>query len=192
MANVIRVNGFKPVKHLDGSPWNGQTEKFATAAGDATPIFIGDLVKLAATGEAATGIRTVTKAAVGDAVIGAVVGIMIDPTNLNTPQYRKASVAQYVFVSTAPDTVYEANVNGAFTSTTVGQNANHIDAGGSTSTGASGESVDATTIAITATLTLKIYDAVQRVDNDPTLANSRLLVSINNHQLASGTGTAGV
>lgn len=192
MANTIRINGFKPVKHLNGSAWNGQTETFATLASDATAVFIGDLVKIAATGEAATGIRSVTKASVGDAVVGAVVGIMIDPTNLNTPQYRKASVAQYVFVSTSPDTVYEANMNGSFTNTTVGQNANHIDAGGSTSTGNSGESVDATTIATTATLTLKLYDAVQRVDNDSTIANSRVLVSINNHQLASGTGTLGV
>lgn len=191
MANVSRVNGFQPVKHLNGSQWNGQVTRYYVPATDATAIFQGDLVKIAGTADA-NGVRGVTKASVGDAVVGAVVGFDVNPLNLNTPQYRAASVATYVYVADAPDTVFEAQVSGAFAATDVGLNANHADAGGSTSTGNSGETVDGSTKATTATLTLKIYDYVQRVDNDATSTNGKLLVSINNHQLASGTGTLGV
>ena len=46
MANVSRINGFKPVKHLNGSPYNGQANIYEVPAGEAVPVFVGDLVKL--------------------------------------------------------------------------------------------------------------------------------------------------
>jgi hypothetical protein len=67
-----------------------------------------------------------------------------------------------------------------------------VDGGGSTVTGFSGEQADSTTVATTATLPLKIHGAVQKVDNDITSTNVKILVLINNHQLSGGTGTAGV
>ena len=46
MANASRINGFKPVKHLNGSPYNGQANIYEVPAGEAVPVFVGDLVKL--------------------------------------------------------------------------------------------------------------------------------------------------
>src|SRR5690242_3946537 len=103
MANVSRVNGLRPVKHVDGSPWNGQLNRYYVAAADGTAIFQGDLVALAATIDA-VGVPGVTKlAAPGTAAaVGVACGFSINPLNLNSPQYRPASTAMYVLVSDAP------------------------------------------------------------------------------------------
>lgn len=216
MANVSRVNGFRPVKHLDGSPWNGQLNRYFVSGSDATAIFQGDLVKLAAVSDtqgqvvptnsgigAIGGTQGATKFIAGTdtASCGVMVGVAINPLNLNTPQYRLASVATYILVADSPDTVFEAQVD----STTGGGNTGGVvaaanfnknyavsDAGGSTTTGQSGMQVQASSAATTATLTLRAVGARQQVDNDITSANVKMLVLINNHQFAGGTGTAGV
>lgn len=190
MANVSRIHGFVPAKTGIGAAWNGQLTKYYVPAGDSTAIFVGDLVKIS--GEAdANGVRGVTKASIGDAVVGAVVNVEYDMVNLNTPQYRPASTARYVYVADDPATIYEVQASGTVSATVVGQNANHADAGGSTVTGQSGETVNLATAATTATLTLKILDFVQSPENEVG-ASAKLRVKINNHQLASGTGTLGV
>jgi hypothetical protein len=191
MANVSRVNGFKPIKHIDGSPFNGQLTTYFVPASDATAIGIGDLVKFAAVSDA-NGVRGVTKCAVGDPSIGAVCGVNFNPLNLNLPEYRAASTAGYVLVSDAPDVVYEAQVNGILAATSFSKNFNHVDAGVSTTTGFSGEQIDNTTVATTATLTLKMVGAKVSPDNDITVTAPKAYVIINNHQLSGGTGTAGV
>src|ERR1700743_3207401 len=45
MANVTRINGFKPVKHFNGSPFNGQANIYQVPVGESIPVFIGDLVQ---------------------------------------------------------------------------------------------------------------------------------------------------
>lgn len=215
MANISRVNGFRPVKHLDGSPWNGQVNRYFVAASDATAIFNGDLVKLAAVSDTAgqtvipgvasiggTQGATAFVAGTDSAAVGVVVGFMINPLNLNNPQYRLASTAMYVLVSDAPDTIYEVQVD---TSTypsgsagiigTAGFNKNYNvsnAAGGSTVTGLSGMLVQTSSAATTATLPLKAVGAKQAVDNDITSQFAKLLVMLNNQQFSGGTGTAGV
>lgn len=193
MSNVSRVNGFRPARHVDGSPWNGQLTKYFVSGSDATAIFNGDLVKLAAVSDA-TGVQGVTKFVAGtdSAAVGVVVGVAINPLNLNNPQYRLASTATYVYVSDSPDTMYEVQADTAISATGFNKNINVQDAGGSTTTGVSGETVQVSTINTTATLPLKIMGASQKVDNDITSAASKVLVMINNHQLSGGTGTAGV
>jgi hypothetical protein len=52
--------------------------------------------------------------------------------------------------------------------------------------------LDAATVATTATLPLKIVGFSQRVDNEVGNASAKVLVKLNNHQFNSGTGTAGV
>lgn len=205
MANVSRVNGFRPVLHIDGSPWNGQVTRYFASASDGTAIFQGDLVKLSTASDtqgqtvipgvgAIGGVPGVTKFVAGTdtAAVGVAVGFTINPLNLNSPQYRAASTASYVLVADAPDTVFEVQYTGTIAATSFNKNANVTDAGGSTVTGQSGETVDGTTVATTATLPLRIHGAIQRVDNDITAANPKVLVYINNHQLNAGTGSAGV
>lgn len=202
MANVSRVNGFRPVKHVDGSPWNGQVNRYFVAASDATAIFQGDLVKLAAVTDIAGavvagtvtigGTQGATKFVAGtdSSAVGVMVGVAINPLNLNTPQYRPGNTATYILVADAPDTVFEVQSSVAPTPTDLNLNAQVTDAGGSTTTGQSGETV--TGFATTATLPLKLMGARQQVDNDITSANYKVLVMINNHQYSGGTGTAGV
>jgi hypothetical protein len=191
MANVSRVNGLRPVKHVDGSPWNGQLNRYFVPASDGTAIYQGDLVKLGGAVDS-VGVPSVAKFVAGtdSAAVGVAVGFSINPLNLNSPQYRAASTAMYVLVADAPDTVFEIQSSVAATPTTLTQNAQVADAGGSTTTGQSGMSI--TSFATTATLPLKALGASLRVDNDITSNNYKVLVAINNHQLNGGTGTAGV
>jgi hypothetical protein len=214
MANVSRINGFRPVKHVDGSPWNGQVNRYFVAASDATAIFNGDLVKLAAVSDTqgqtvipgvpsigGTQGATAFVAGTDTAAVGVAVGFMINPLNLNTPQYRTASTAMYALVVDDPTVIFEAQVD---TTTYPGGSAGIIGAagfnknysvtnagGGSTVTGLSGMTVGLSTAATTSTLTLKAMGASQKVDNDITSQNAKLLVLINSHQL-NGTGTTSV
>lgn len=202
MANVSRINGFRPVKHLDGSPWNGQVNRYYAASTDATAIFNGDLVKLAAVTEqpgavllggfnaTVGGTQGVTKFVAGTdtTAVGVAVGFMINPLNLNSPQYRTASTAMYVLVADAPDTVFEVQSSNAVV-TDFNTNAQVTDAGGSTVTGFSGETVSA--FATTNTLPIKLVGALQKVDNDITSVNYRVLCIINNHPYNNG-GAVGV
>ena len=192
MANFSNPNGFRPVKFLGGSAWNGALETFYVPASDATAIGVGDPVKISGLSDA-VGIRAVTKASVGDAIVGTMVEAQYNPANLNTPNYRPASTAGYVVVCTDPNTLYEAEVSGTVAVADVGLNVNHVDSlGANPVTGSSRALVDGSTKATTATLTFKIIEVNQKVNNDGTQASARLLLKINNHQLSTGTGTLGV
>ena len=63
MANTSKINGFKPVKHITGAPYNGQMNIYEVPAGEAVPVFIGDLVKLS--DSAATSFYPAVEAVVG-------------------------------------------------------------------------------------------------------------------------------
>lgn len=209
MANTSKINGFRAVKHVNGSPYNGQANIYFIPSTDAAAVFVGDPVKLATDGNT-VGIQNVTRATAGAAVLGVVVGVIntkLDPVSgsltggsisLDTPQYRPASTAQYVLVADAPDVIYEVEAGTgasayAFLVADIGLNADAYLAGaGSTSTGNSSCTLDMSTKAATATLQFKIMGTVQRPDNEPTGNYTKVLVKINNAQLSSGTGTAGV
>lgn len=209
MANTSKIRGFIPVKHVNGSPYNGQSNIYATAAADGTALFVGDPVKLAADGNA-QGIQLVTKATAGAAVLGVVVGVIntkLDPIagtmsggsiSLDTPVYRPALTAQYVLVCDAPDVVYEveavtgSNASYSFAVADVGQNADLATVAGSTVTGTSAAALDMSTKNTTPTLQWKVLGVVQRPDNEITGASTKVLVKINNAQMAAGTGTAGI
>ena len=107
--------------------------------------------------------------------------------------YRAASTNRYCLVADDPDQVFEVQTsNGTPAGLDVGQNVEMADAGGSTTTGASGITADVGTLGTGATIVLKVLAFVPRPDNDNTLTNAKYLVKINNHQLAASTGSAGV
>jgi hypothetical protein len=184
---------------MNGVQWNGQANLYSVPASDATALYVGDLVKML-TGGDANGVPQVTKAlaadngATGSVVVGAIVGFVVDPTNLNTPQFRAASTLRYMWVSDDPRILYEVGDNGTAGVNAVGKNANIVATNaGSTTTGASGMELDASTVATTAGLVLRIVQFAPRVDNDPTSANARILVHINKHTYADdAAGVAGV
>ena len=212
MANTSKINGFRPVKHVTGAPYNGQANIYGVASGDSTALFVGDVVKLAADGNAA-GIQYVTAHAAGVAgtgqpALGVVVGVIntkLDPVDgrmsagsisLDTPVYRPGSVEQYVLVADAPDLIYEVEATAAgsaysFAVADVGQNANIFAGSGSTSTGNSAHSLNMSDKGTAATLPFKIVGVSKKIDNEVTGNYTKVLVQINNHQYKS-VGTVGV
>ena len=212
MANTSKINGFRPVKHVTGAPYNGQANIYGVASGDSTALFVGDVVKLAADGNAA-GIQYVTAHAAGVAgtgqpALGVVVGVIntkLDPVDgrmsagsisLDTPVYRPGSVEQYVLVSDAPDLIYEVEATAAgsaysFAVADIGQNANIFAGSGSTTTGNSAHSLNMSDKGTAATLPFKILGVSKKIDNEVTGNYTKVLVQINNHQFKS-VGTVGV
>lgn len=194
MANTSRVRGARPVKHLTGAPYNGQANKYSALSSDSSVIMVGDFVQLDSTDSANTGVYpAVKRLAAGDStaanIIGAVVGMSIDPTNLNTPQYRAASTARVLFVSDAPDIVYEIQedaVGGALATTSIGLNAAIDLTAGSTTTGSSGMQLDTSTAATTSALPLKIVGFTDSEDNEAGSANAKVLVTVNNSLYRGG------
>jgi len=212
MANISKINGFRPVKHVTGAPYNGQSNIYAVAASDNTALFVGDVVKLAADANA-QGVQYVTAHAAGVAgtgqpALGVVVGVIntkLDPVtgnmssgsiSLDTPVYRPASTAQYVLVADSPDLIYEVEATAAgsaysFALADVGQNANIFAGAGSTSTGNSAHSLNMSDKGTAATLPFKITGVAAKVGNEVTGNYTKVNVQINNHQFKS-VGTVGV
>lgn len=211
MANTSRINGFKPVKHLTGAPYNGQANIYEVPAGEAVPVFVGDLVKLS--DSAGTSGLPAVESLVGassqvtsGAIVGAVVGIIntkMDPLDgsmtagsisLDTPVYRPASTKQYVLVADSPDLIFEAEADAAVPAASVGLNVG-VGASAHTTpllTGASPMYVYSTTApATTSTLPLQIVGVVKRADNEMNAAYNKIQVRINTHAYGN-VGVAGV
>ena len=209
MANKSRINGFKPVKHLNGAPYYGQANLYEVPAGEAVPVFVGDLVKLS---DAPTSLYPAVEAVVGASaqiaagpILGAVVGIVnvkTDPTSgilstgsisLDTPVYRPASTKQFVLVCDSDDVVYEAEADASVAASSIGLNVG-VGASAHTNsllTGASPMYVYSTTAPdTTSTRPLQILGIVNRPDNEIG-ANSKVLVRINVQSFGS-VGVAGV
>ena len=205
MASVSRINGLTPVKMITGAPYNGQANLYFLPAANADVVMVGDVVKLAGDARSPTGAPTIARHAGGatEAAVGVVVGIAFEGvgdvqnmppvTDLNTPVYRRASTDRYVYVADHPDLVFEAQTSGATLATAdVGLNAEVDVTAGSTTSGASGMTIDLSTKAATATLPLKVIGFPNRPDNLIGDTYTRAYVVINNHQYKGGTGTAGV
>jgi hypothetical protein len=210
MANTSRINGFKPVKHLNGAPYNGQANLYEVPSTEAVPVFVGDLVKLS--DQVATSLYPAVEAVVGASaqiaagpILGAVVGIVnakFDPVGgvlstgsiaLDTPVYRPASTKQFVLVADSDDLIFEAQADASVALASIGLN---VGVGASAHTnpllnGASPMYVYSTTAPdTTATRPLQIVGLVNRPDNEVG-ANSKVLVRINVHSYGS-VGVAGV
>lgn len=209
MANTSRISGFRPVRKLDGSAWTGLVRKYVIPASNGTAVYVGDPVKLDGSGDATTGLQTCILGTAGAAFLGFVVGfepvggtslggdyMSTGSLSLDSPIYRVASTRRIAYVVDDPNVIFEAEVsNGNLTTADVGLNCSFAIGSPSTSTGNSGAYVDAGTEATTAALELKLLGFVRRPDNEydaSGIASSRVLVKINNSQLAASTGTAGV
>lgn len=207
MSSVSRINGFRPVKHVNGSPYNGQANVYFMASGNSDVVMVGDAVKLAGDARAATGAPTVARCGATDVPVGVVVGILFsgvgDVTNmppvsdLNTPVYRRASTDRYLLVCDSPDVIYEVQYAGtsvaaATITANVGLNGQFTTTAGSTTTGSSGMQLDSAGLATTATLPLKIVGFPNRPDNIPGDTYFSYYVKLNGATLGDGTGSTGV
>lgn len=202
MANVARANGFRPVKHLTGAPYNGQYNIYEIVAGDGTATFVGDLVKAdngTATDVYPTCVRGGTS---GEVTTGLYLGVIVgflpfstfqlgnNPTLpvLDVPLYRAASTKRFAMVADAPDLIFEV-MDGVVVGTTltqIGLNTGFMATAGSTSTGASGMTTGTTAPTTTSSLPLRVQAIVNSPDNASASASQRLLVMINQHYYMGG------
>lgn len=209
MTTFVSKTGFKPVKHISGSPFNGQGNIYVNSG--ATSVVPGDVVKLAADGSTnGTPNVTIINGAT-DVPVGVVIGVInakLDPVsgtlttgaiNLETPQVGAQNA--YVLVADDPDLIFETEIA---TYATTGINANHefVTTTYNTTTGASnmkivfngGEQADP----------VKLIGAVNRPDFSSTAGsagyympvasdtNVKVYVLFNVHAYKGSAGVAGV
>jgi len=212
VANVSRVNGFRPVKHQNGSPYNGQANIYEFAVGETVPLGVGDAV-VRSTEASTSGLVTV-KSLSGHAtdandvtsgvVQGVVVGIInskLDPLDgkmstgsisLDTPIYAPAGTKAYVLVADSIDIIYEIQSTASYALADIGLNADVgvLATSALTATGNSGMYVNATTPSASATRPVHVVGYVKRVDNEAPGAYNRLLVQLTTS--AQGNAIVGV
>jgi hypothetical protein len=212
MANISRVNGFKPVKHFTGAPYNGQANIYEVSVSETVPIFVGDLV-VRSTNASTSGLVTVASLSaaatandvVAGVVVGAVVGIVntkLDPLDgkmtagpitLDTPQYAAAGVKSYVLVADSDDIIYEVQSTASYALADIGLNADVgvlAAAGNGLVTGNSGMYVNATAPTASASRPIHVVGYVKRVDNEAPAASNKLLVQLTTS--AQGNAIVGV
>ncbi len=207
MANEDRPFGLRPVQHKDGSPYNGAMRPYFVPSTYGTALFVGDPVTLTGTSNTAVvvqgakyGIGTmneINKLTLGDSntnaerCAGVIVGFAPLSSNPDA-KYNPASTARVVFVADSPDLLFEIQADGAIPAASMGLNAIMIQTHqGSTTTGLSGIELDTTGTApaADASYQLLIRNAINREDNDTTIAHAKALVQISVHSWMQGGDT---
>ena len=190
MANVSRINGFRPVKHVNGSPFNGQGNIYVVASGQT--LAVGDVAFTTGTGSSTTGIPevTATASALMAGPVIAIINAKLDPVtgkmtagsiSLDLPQV--AAAGSYVVIADSPDLVCEVE-KASFAITDIGANLDGTGtAGGTAATGTSQQFLGTATT----NGSWRVLGMVQRVDVDTIGAFSKVLVTPNAHYLKAGT-----
>ena len=198
MANANTPFGLRPVRYLNGAPWNGQVKRYHVKSDYAVNLFIGDPVVMTGdtaaypavvNGIPADGLPNVQIGVAGSAIVGAIVGFEVNPDALGTI-YGPASTGRVALVADDPNLIFEMQEIGTGTplaATDQGLNANFVAATGSTVTGLSGFVIDNTTEATSSALNLKLLRLVQRADMEGYGAYAKWEVMINNHLYRAGS-----
>ena len=195
MANIDAAFGLRPIAKVGSAPGGTTgTTKYSIADNQSTAIFTGDPVKYKNDG-------TVEVATAGDASCGVFMGCFYTDPDTSKPTFRRHFPASLspgdaiAFVCDDPDQMYVAqqdSVGANAVAANLNENANLVFGSGSTTTGISGVEIDSSTLATTATHQVRLVAFYDTPGNDATANNSDLVIKINNHQLGSSTGTAGV
>lgn len=162
MANVDRPRGARVVRHLDGSPYNGATNKYAVDVLNATAIFPGDFMIREADGNVApyTGVG-------GGNLLGVCVSVPADPNGLEI-RYLPALTAGTVYIADASDLIFEIQEDDAGTALVAGDAGNNVDVSagaGSTSTGQSAHELLRASVVITIAQ-LRLLRLIEREGNE--------------------------
>lgn len=199
MANTDSPFGLRPI--ASRTPYS--TRKVYAQSGYATNIFVGDAVTRAAT---ATSNTSEIKTAVGTYGLGSLEEVIRVTPGANNPilgvvigidalygvedNYGKASTTRVLTIIDDPQAEFEIQADSTLAEESVGLNAVLIDtASGNTTYGLSGTELDtgtSTAPAADATYQLTIRRAVDRADNDTSLANAKWIVRINSHRNTHG------
>jgi hypothetical protein len=176
MANPTGAFGLRPVRHFNGTPYNGQTVPCLCEDSYAVALFIGDPVLVTgATAERDTTLRyptvNVSAGTTGTIILGAIVAFDPYPDNLSL-NYRPASTTRIAHVAMGRDLIFECRGNAGATpdKNIIWNNAGLIaTAAGSTTTGLSGYHLDegtTTTPAADQAFPLLIVGISSRSDNE--------------------------
>jgi hypothetical protein len=152
LSNSTGAFGLRPVRHADGTPWNGQTIRCYCSSSYSTALYIGDpvlwsptLTEKDATAKYPT--INVSSGATATIIRGVITSFEPNADNLSQ-QYRPASTERWANVCIAtPDIIFQIRDDGDATPTNVfpGQNAICAYAAGSSTTGLSGVYLDGST-----------------------------------------------
>ena len=195
MANIDAAFGLRPIAKVGSAPGGTTgTTKYSIADNQGTAIFTGDPVKYKSDG-------TVEVATAGDAICGVFTGCFYTDPTTSKPTFRNHFPASLspgdaiAFVADDPDQLFIAQQDSDgsnLVAADLNLNADLVFGAGSTTTGMSGVEIDSSTKNTTAALQVRLIDFYDVPSNDATANNSVIVVKINNHQLGSHTGTAGV
>lgn len=190
MANKDSPRGLTPVRHIDGSTWNGQLERVNVAADYGTALFVGDAVT--STGSSSTGgVPQVQQTAAGGAIRGVIKDF--EPPNKDnlTRRHLPASTGGNALIVSDPTVVFhiqEDSDGGALAATDAGSNCDLVVGSGSTSTGQSAMEIDSSEVT-TATAQLRLLGLAQLPGAENAIGNNATWeVLINEHELKSTTG----
>lgn len=182
--------GLIPVRHRNGSPYNGAVSMYYIPATDTAAIGIGEAMKLVNAMDPANEVGVVTQAAAGDALIGAVVGFVPSAAIPLNSVYKPASTAAYVLIADDPDIIFQVQedaVGGAVSAASIGSSFNadivvvSATANVTTATGMSKTMLDSSTAAATSAQ-LKITGVMRdKVNAGAATAGAVLEVEILEH-----------
>lgn len=187
MVNVDSAFGLKPVRYLNGAPYNGQANTYVHLAADTNSIFVGQGVTLADTGSDATGkFASVIAGTVTSSVfVGVCVGVIPLTQESNIFSAGGDLVDNFILVADDPQLVFEVQeVSGgtALAAADVGLNADLVaTSAGSTATGICGWELQNAGEATTNTFDVKILNVSRRDDNELG-EHCKWDVRINRHQ----------
>lgn len=198
MANTDRPFGLIPVKHLDGSPFNGMVEMRLFDQSNA--VYIGDPVKSGGSAGAAgvfvngvncEGMPNADRAAAGNTLLGVVIGFLPKQSDLTVLHKEATSTARIGLVVTAPDVVFEIQEDSVGNDIAVTQVNNNFDmvtwTAGNTTTGISAIELDSSDVTGTSSAQFRLLELVSSPDN-VLGTNAKWLVVINEHEFKTTTG----
>ena len=195
MANTDTPMGFKPVKYIDGSPYDGKARVCKVETSETDRIGLYDLVTPAGSGDATGMYMSVTRSAAGEEdILGSVIGfgdtpyMAFDPDDLNM-RYGTGSTAYYVWVADDPDLLFlcQDDASATLTYANVGENADIAVANCSTTTGLSAMELDASD-ATGGVANMRIEGFYNDPSNEVGSTHAKLLVRINEHAYKNTTG----
>jgi hypothetical protein len=191
MSATATPMGAEPVGTLSASgSYTGKVRHYKIASNDSTAIFYGDFVKMTS-----AGVVTLDNGTTALTPIGVFMGCSYTDPNTNqltfSQFYPASTVASDISAYVLNDPFVELKMQGdaSLAQTALGNNAAVVQTAGSTSIGRSKNSVDASTIATTATLPVKIIEFVEGPDSEVGDAFTDVVVMFNvGHQLLNTTG----
>ena len=205
MANIDAAFGLKPIRHLNGNPWNGATRKYLKEDALNQALFMGDPIVM--TGTAASDDPTGIYPAITIATAGTTnpchgVITSFDPVDAagvwHDTVYSPAKESRYVNVCIDPDVIFiiQDDASATLTGDDIGGNADYASGTGSNSTGLSGWELNATSISTTPAdnlLIMRVYPLERELGSGNALGNWCIWeVLISHHGFRCQTGMTGV